>query len=97
MADYDIPASSLVLLGCLAKRKRTINRRVEKRFDMEQLISSSWNSVCEGGSGNGKRPHGSGHGLQGGCGAAAARLCQVGQTDRRTHRGIAECPATTTA
>ena len=35
MTDYDILASSLVLVGCLAKRKRTISRRVQKRLDME--------------------------------------------------------------
>ena len=37
MTDYDILGSSLVLVGCLAKRKRTINRRVHKRLDMEQF------------------------------------------------------------
>ena len=37
MTDYDIRANSLVLVGCLAKRKRTINRRVKKRLDMEQF------------------------------------------------------------
>ena len=35
MTDCDILASSLVLVGCLAKRKRTISRRVQKRLDME--------------------------------------------------------------
>jgi len=37
MTDYDILASSLVLLGCLAKRKRMINRRVRKRLDVKQF------------------------------------------------------------
>ena len=37
MTDYDIPGSSIVLVGCLAKRKRTINRRVHKRLDAEQF------------------------------------------------------------
>jgi len=37
MTDYDILGSSLVLAGCLAKHKRTINRRVKKRLDMEQF------------------------------------------------------------
>jgi len=37
MTDYDILASSSVLVGCLAKRKRTISRRVQKRLDMELL------------------------------------------------------------
>ena len=37
MTDCDILGSSLVLAGCLAKRKRTINRRVQKRSDMEQF------------------------------------------------------------
>jgi len=37
MTDYDILANILVLAGCLAKRKRTINRRVHKRLDMEQF------------------------------------------------------------
>ena len=37
MTDYDILANSFVLLGCLAKRKRTINRRVKKILDMEQF------------------------------------------------------------
>jgi len=37
MTDYDILGSSLVLVGCHAKRKRTINRRVHKRLDMEQF------------------------------------------------------------
>ena len=37
MTDYDILGRSLVLAGCLAKRKRTINRRVQKRSDMEQF------------------------------------------------------------
>ena len=27
----------LVLVGCLAKRKRTIDRRAQKRLDMEQF------------------------------------------------------------
>jgi len=34
MTDYDILISSLVLVGCLADRKRTINRRVQKRLDI---------------------------------------------------------------
>jgi len=37
MTDYDSLGDSLVLVGCLAKRKRTINRRVQKRLDMEQF------------------------------------------------------------
>ena len=37
MTDCDILGRSLVLAGCLAKRKRTINRRVQKRLDMEQF------------------------------------------------------------
>ena len=37
MTDYDIRASSLVLVGCLAKTERTMNRRVKKRSDMEQF------------------------------------------------------------
>jgi len=37
MTDYDIRANSIVLVGCPAKRKRTINRRVKKRLDMEQF------------------------------------------------------------
>ena len=37
MADYDILDSSLVLVGCLAKRKRTINQRVQKRLHMVQF------------------------------------------------------------
>jgi len=37
MTDDDILASSLVLVGCLAERQRTINRRVQKRLDMEQF------------------------------------------------------------
>ena len=37
MTDYDIRTNSLVLVGCLAKRKRTINRRVKKRLDIEQF------------------------------------------------------------
>ena len=37
MTDYDIRASSLVLVRCLAKRERTINRRVKKRSDVEQF------------------------------------------------------------
>jgi len=35
--DYDILASSSVLVGCLAKRKRTINRRVQKSLDTERF------------------------------------------------------------
>jgi len=37
MTDYDSLGDSLVLVGCLAERKRTINRRVQKRLDMEQF------------------------------------------------------------
>jgi len=37
MTDYDIPGSSLVLVGCLAKRKRTVSRRAQKRLDTEQF------------------------------------------------------------
>ena len=37
MTDYDIRANSLVLVGCLAKRKRPINRRVQKRLDVERF------------------------------------------------------------
>jgi len=37
MTDYDIRTNSLVLVGCLAKRKRTINRRIKKRLDIEQF------------------------------------------------------------
>jgi len=37
MTDYGILVSSLVLVGCLAERQRTINRRVQKRLDMEQF------------------------------------------------------------
>jgi len=37
MTDYDILASSLVLVGCLAERKRTINRRAQERLDMVQF------------------------------------------------------------
>ena len=37
MTDYDILASSLVLVGCLAKRKRTINRRAQARLAMVQF------------------------------------------------------------
>ena len=37
MTDYDILGSSLVLVGCLAKRKRTVSRRAQKRLDMEQF------------------------------------------------------------
>jgi len=29
--------SSLFLVGCLAKRKRTINRRIQKRLNMKQF------------------------------------------------------------
>jgi len=35
--DYDILGSSLVLVGCRAKRKRAISRRVQTRLDMEQF------------------------------------------------------------
>ena len=37
MTDYDILASSSVLVGCLAKRKRMTNRRLQKGLDMEQF------------------------------------------------------------
>ena len=37
MTDYDILGSNLVLVGCLAKRKRTINRKVQKRLDVKQF------------------------------------------------------------
>ena len=37
MTDYDILGSSSVLVGCLAKRKHAINRRVRERLDMEQF------------------------------------------------------------
>ena len=37
MTDYDIFGNSVVLLGCLAKPKRTINGRVQERLDVEQL------------------------------------------------------------
>jgi len=37
MTDCDILGSTLVSVGCLAKRKRTINRRVQKKSDMEQF------------------------------------------------------------
>jgi len=36
MTDYDI-LGSIVLVGCLAKTKHVINRRVQKRLDMEQF------------------------------------------------------------
>jgi len=35
--DYDIRTYILALVGCLAQRKRTINRRVKKRLDIEQF------------------------------------------------------------
>jgi len=37
MTDYDIRTNSLVLVSCLAKRKRTINRRVKKGLDINQF------------------------------------------------------------
>jgi len=37
MTGYDILASSLVLLGCLAKWERTLKRGFQKRFDMKQF------------------------------------------------------------
>jgi len=37
ITDYDIHANSLVLVGCLAKIKRTMNRRVKKRLDTEPI------------------------------------------------------------
>ena len=37
MTDDDILASNIALVGCLAKRKRTINRSVQKRLNMEQF------------------------------------------------------------
>jgi len=36
MTDYDIVGSSLVLVGCLAKRKRTIDRTAQERLAMVQ-------------------------------------------------------------
>jgi len=47
MTDYDSLGDSLVLVGCLAKRKRTINRRVQKRLDMEQCHNVGAVSVKE--------------------------------------------------
>jgi len=37
VTDYDILGSSLVSVGCLAERKRTISRRVQRRSGMEQF------------------------------------------------------------
>ena len=37
MTDDDILAGMLVSVGCVAKRKRTISRGVQKRLDMEQF------------------------------------------------------------
>ena len=37
MAVDDILASSFVLVSCLEKEKRTINRNVQKGLDMEQF------------------------------------------------------------
>ena len=37
MTDYDIPGSSLVLVGRLAKRQHMINQTLQKRSDMEQF------------------------------------------------------------
>jgi len=37
VTDYHILGSSLASVGCLAKRKRTISRGVQKRSDMEQF------------------------------------------------------------
>jgi len=37
MAVDDILATSLVLVGWLAKRKCTVNQSVQKRLDMEQF------------------------------------------------------------
>jgi len=37
MTDYDILGSSLVLAGCLVKRKRTISRTVKEILDMKQF------------------------------------------------------------
>ena len=37
MTDYDIRGSSLVLAGCLMKRKRTISRTVKEILDMKQF------------------------------------------------------------
>jgi len=37
MTDNDILRRGLVLVDCLAKRKRAINRRVQKRLDMERF------------------------------------------------------------
>jgi len=47
MTDYNILGSTLVSVGCLAKRKRTINRRVQKRLDMEQFRHSGTAFVKE--------------------------------------------------
>ena len=47
MTDYDILASSLGLVGCLATRKRMISRRVQKRPDMEQFHLSGTAFVKE--------------------------------------------------
>jgi len=45
--DHDILLSSLVLVGCLAKRKRTIQSKRPEKIGYG-TISSFWN--CEGGS-----------------------------------------------
>ena len=37
VTDYDIRGSSLVSVGCLAERKRTISRRVQRRSGTEQF------------------------------------------------------------
>ena len=50
MTDYDILASSSVLVGCLAKRKRTISRRVQKMLGRYGTIPPFRSFVCEGGS-----------------------------------------------
>ena len=37
ITDYDILVSSLVLVGCLAERKHTINRRAQERLAMVEF------------------------------------------------------------
>jgi len=49
MTDYDILASSSVLVGCLAKRKRAISRRVQKMLGRYGTIPPFRGFVCEGG------------------------------------------------
>jgi len=48
MTHCDILVSSLVLVGCLAKRKRTINRGVQESLDMEQFHHYLRESFREG-------------------------------------------------